>query len=148
MKGSILQFPGRPQALTPEEGRAAAAAVLSTPIADRVARREELHLEDPEQLLAICDLISRLVEVEPARARDEATLLDRFLDTPCRSIGLFDARDYDLGEFGLIAGGACRILARREDARRWFDLADASFVLSHNASAHVARVAYQRLALK
>jgi tetratricopeptide (TPR) repeat protein len=148
MSGSLLQFPDKPQALSSAEGQAAALAILATPIAQRLERAVELHLEDSEQLLAVAEQLRRLVEVEPARAREEAEFFYRFLEDPLRPIGVFDERDYYLGEFAYIAGGACRILARRDESRRWFELSEASFVLSHNASAHIARVAYQRLALK
>jgi tetratricopeptide (TPR) repeat protein len=148
MNGSLVQFPGKIQALTPEAGRSAAAAVLAIPMFERPARASDLHLEDSEQLLAVSELLRQLVEIEPARAKDEAEFFYRFLENPLRAIGFFDERDYYLGEFAYIAGGACRILARRDEARHWFDLSEASFVLSHNASAHIARVAYQRLALK
>jgi tetratricopeptide (TPR) repeat protein len=148
MTAFLIQFPGKGAGLTSEEGRKAAEAVLATPIEERPRQFQELHLEDPEQLLSLCALLWGLGEVEPARARDEAAFFYGFLEEPKRSIGIFDERDYYIGEFALIAGGACRILSKREEAKRWFDLAEASFVLSHNASAHIARLAYQRLALK
>jgi hypothetical protein len=148
MSGSIIQFPGKDPGLSPFAGRDAATAILAVPQRERLRRPLELHLEDSEQLLAVSELLRQLVEVEPVRAREEAEFFYRFLETPLRPIGLFDERDYYLGEFAYIAGGACRILARRDEARHWFDLAEANFVLSHNASAHIARLAYQRLALK
>lgn len=148
MTASLIPFPGKGSGLTSEEGRKAAEAILETSITERLERSDELHLEDPEQLLSVCILLWGLGEVEPARARDEAAFFYGFIETPKRPIGIFDERDFYLGEFALIAGGTCRILSKREDARRWFDLAEANFVLSHNASAHIARLAYQRLALK
>jgi tetratricopeptide (TPR) repeat protein len=87
------------------------------------------------------------VETSPAAARDEAEFFYRFLETPKRPIGVFDERDYYLGELALISGGACRLLFRREDAHRWFERSEASFSLASNGVAHVARLAYQRLAL-
>jgi hypothetical protein len=103
---------------------------------------------DSEQLLALSALLWKLGEAEPARAKNEAEFVYRFLATPERSIGALDERDYYLGEFALIAGGTCRILSRRDEARKWFDFAEASFVLAHNSSAHLARLGYQRLALR
>ncbi|SRR6266496_1319140 len=148
MTASLIPFPGKGPGLTSEEGRKAAEAILETPITQRLKRSDELHLEDPEQLLSVCTLLWGMGEVQPARAQDEAAFFYGFIETPKRPIGIFDERDFYLGEFALIAGGTCRILSKREDARRWFDLAEANFVLSHNASAHIARLAYQRLALK
>jgi len=114
----------------------------------RLDRSDELNLDDPEQLLSLCKLLSGLSEVEPARARDEAAFFYRFLESAKRQIGVFDEKDYYLGEFALLAGVACRILSRRDEARRWFELSEANFVLAHNPSAHFARLAYQRLALR
>ena len=148
MTAFLIPFPGKGPGLTSEEGRRAAEAILETPITQRLERSHELHLEDPEQLLSVCTLLWTMGEVQPARARDEAAFFYGFIETPKRPIGIFDERDYYLGEFALIAGGTCRILSKREEAKRWFDLAEANFVLSHNASAHIARLAYQRLALK
>jgi hypothetical protein len=108
----------------------------------------ESDLEGSEQLLSLCTLLWGLGEVEPARARNEAVLLYGFLEKSKCSIGIFDERDYYLGEFALIAGGTCRILSKRKEASRWFDVAEANFGRSRNASAHSARLAYQRLALK
>ncbi len=148
MTGSLIYFPGKTGSLSPLEAREAALVILATAPSERCERVDELRLEDPEQLLSLCDLLRDLAEAEPARARDEAEFFYQFLQSPQRSIGVFDERDYYLGELALIAGAACRVLARRSESRRWFDLAEASFVLAHNASAHIARLAYQRLALR
>src|SRR5262249_13640235 len=87
------------------------------------------------------------IDVNPMHARDEAEFFFDFLSTPKRAIGLFDEREYFLGELALLAGTADRILARRQEASRWFDRADANFRLTVNAVADWSRVAYQRLAL-
>ena len=42
----------------------------------------------------------------PASVRDEAEFLYRFIESPRREIGLFDERDYFLGETALLAGNA------------------------------------------
>jgi tetratricopeptide (TPR) repeat protein len=148
MPGSLIQFPWKIGSLSAEDARAGAAGLLATPQKRRLEQASELRLEDPEQLLSVCELLRHLTEVEPARAREEAEFFYRFLETPRRSIGVFDERDYYMGELALVAGASCRVLAKRDEARRWFDLAEASFVLAHNASAHIARLAYQRLALR
>jgi tetratricopeptide (TPR) repeat protein len=148
MAGSILHFPGKVPGLSPEEGRVAAEAVLKISHAERIQRSAELHLDDPEQLLAVCNLLRYLAEVEPANALDEASFFFKYLESPVRSIGVFDERDYYLGELALVAGAACRVLSRRDDARHWFDLAETTFAMSHNPSAHFARLAYQRMALR
>jgi tetratricopeptide (TPR) repeat protein len=110
--------------------------------------QEVSALDDPEQLLCCCEILRSRLETSPAVVRDDAEYFFDHLEHPRREIGRFDERDYFLGEFALIAGTACRVLALRERAHRWFDRAEACFVLAQYASAHVARVAYQRLALR
>lgn len=148
MTASLIPFPGKGYTLSPEEAKIAAESVLATSIEQRRERSAELNLEDPEQLLWICTSLWRLGEIEPAKAHREAEFFYGFLESPKRQIGIFDEKDYYLGEFALIAGGCSRILSKRVQAKEWFDVAETHFVLAHNASAHVARLAYQRLALK
>src|SRR4029077_17686417 len=81
----------------------------------------------------------------PASAKDEAEFLYRFIESPRREIGLFDERDYFLGETAMIAGGACRYLSRREEAWTWFERAEAGFRHTMNAPGELSRLAYQRL---
>ncbi len=147
MAGKLVTFPWREHRLSPEEGWPAAERVLATSISERAERARELRLEDPELLLCVCEVLQSLVETSPASVRDEAEFFYRFLEKPKRKIGLFDEREYFLGELALLAGGACRFLFRRDEARQWFDRGEASLTLAANGLAHVARLAYQRLAL-
>lgn len=147
MRGEVLRFPAAPESLSPEAGRAAAERALEVPLPERAARADELRLEHAEVLLATCEILTRRIEAAPASVAEEADFFYRFLETPVRKIGEFDEREYYLGELALVAGGANRILFRREDARRWFDRAESNFVRVANAGAHFARLAYQRLAL-
>jgi tetratricopeptide (TPR) repeat protein len=120
---------------------------LAVPISERRERSADLQLDDPETLLGFCRKIREDIDVKPVRAHEEADFLYGFLLTPKRAIGLFDERDYFLGEAALLAGTASRILARRDEASRWFDRAEGSFRLTVNAVADWSRVSYQRLAL-
>ena len=122
--------------------------ILCVPLDQRAQESDDLRLEDPELLLNICQYLRDRFETSPLSVREEAVFFYKFLQEPARPIGSFDERDYYLGELALIAGTACRFLALRDESRRWFDLAEANFVLAHNASAHIARLAYQRLALR
>jgi len=121
--------------------------VLATPIVDRVSKLEHSVIEDPDVLLSVSERLRLQVEGKPADVREEAEFFYKFLQSPLRDIGTFDEREYFLGEFALLAGSACRLLFRRQESRRWFSRADASFVLCQNGGANVGRVAYQRLAL-
>lgn len=144
MSGRVLPFRGRP--LSSEAGFKAAEKVLATPLDDRAARARVLHLEDPETLLALCAIIRERISSAPSSAKDEAEFLYRFIEAPRREIGLFDERDYFLGETALLAGTACRCLSQREEAWVWFDRAEAGFRHTMNAPAEMSRLSYQKLA--
>src|SRR5262249_20215290 len=137
----------REHRLSPAEGWAMAEHVLALPMTERLAKASEIRLEDSELLLAACEVLRPRLESSPMEAKAEAEFFYGFLDKPKRRIGLFDEREYYLGEFALTAGTACRVLFYREEARRWFDRAEASFTRAANGLAHVAGVGYQRLAL-
>ncbi|HTY41023.1 MAG TPA: tetratricopeptide repeat protein [Thermoanaerobaculia bacterium] len=144
MSGRVLPFRGRP--LSSEAGIQAAERVLATPFDERAAKTRALHLEDPETLLALCGILRERMGTSPASVRDEAEFLYRFIESPKRDIGLFDERDYFLGETALLAGNACRNLSLREEAWIWFDRAEAGFRHTMNAPAEMSRLAYQKLA--
>ncbi|MFN2385603.1 MAG: tetratricopeptide repeat protein [Thermoanaerobaculia bacterium] len=122
--------------------------MLAVPIEDRTERVRELQLEEPETLLSLCGRLRERWETAPASVRDEAVFLYRFIEEPRRAVGLFDERDYFLGETALIAGTACRFLGLRAEARRWFDRAEAAFRHTMNPVAEWSRLSYQRLALR
>jgi tetratricopeptide (TPR) repeat protein len=84
----------------------------------------------------------------PSSVLADAEFFFHFLRSPERPIGKFDERDFFLGEMALLAGAAARFLAFRENAGDWLDRAETYFVLVHSSGSHVARVAYQRLALR
>jgi tetratricopeptide (TPR) repeat protein len=146
MVGRVLQFPQR--AVTSQEGRIAARRILQTPSSERFSKAAEIGLENPETLLAITESLREQRETAPAQVRDEAEFFYRLVEKPRRPIGLFDERDYFLGEFALIAGTACRHLSRRDEARLWFDRSDAGFRHTASAATDLSRLAYQRLALR
>lgn len=148
MSGHLVRFPWRHQTLEPHEARTVAQRALSIPISDRAEKAAELHLEDPEQLLSLCELLHERLEASPSVVAADSRFFYNYIHSPERSIGSFDERDYYLGEFALLAGASLRILGSRAEARRWLERSEASFVLVTNASAHFARLAYQRLALR
>jgi len=147
VRGEVLRFPATSESLSADAGRAAAERALAVSIAERPLLARELRLEHPEVLLGVCELLTRRIEAAPGMVAEEGEFFYRFLESPLRKIGEFDEREYFLGEFALLTGGAFRILFRRDEARRWFDRSEANFVRAANASAHFARLAYQRLAL-
>lgn len=144
MTGRVIRFPRPP--LSSEAGAAAAERVLATPLDERRDRATELGLEDPETLLTLCSVLRSRLGTSPSGVREEAEFFYRFVETPRRAIGLFDEREYFLGEMALIAGTACRHLSRREEAHLWFDRAEAGFRHTVNAVGDLSRLGYQRLA--
>ena len=148
MKGHLVRFPRRLNGLRPYEGEPLARRVLASSIGERNESFTTSQLEDPELLLSVCDLLQERVENAPAVVRQESEFFYRFVELPERPIGCFDERDFFLGEFALLTGTVCRILAARGEARKWFDRAEAKFACVQNAASHFGRLAYQRLALR
>ena len=146
MAGRVLRFPMKP--ISSEEGIEAARYVLATPRGNRPSRALELRLEEPETLLGVCGLLRSQLETSPAEVVQDADFFYRFLEQPRRSVGVLDEREFFLGEMALVAGTACRLLSRREEARRWFDRSEAWFRHTVNSVADSSRLAYQRLALR
>jgi tetratricopeptide (TPR) repeat protein len=120
---------------------------ISLPVNERATRGAEFGLDDPEVLLALCALLRDQWETRPDGVRQDSEFLYNFIERPKRKIGLFDEREYFLGELALIAGTSCRVLSRRDQARRWFGRSEAAFGNTMNAVADWARLSYQRLAL-
>jgi tetratricopeptide (TPR) repeat protein len=150
MTGELRSF--RRRRLTPEEGKIAAERVLKVPIAARQGQLPELRLDDPETLLPLLDSLRRELESSPTNVLEEAAFLYGFLEhiEPHYPVDAFllDEREYFLGETARVAGTASRELSRYDEAKRWLDLADAWFLLTENAAGNLAKVNYQRLALR
>jgi tetratricopeptide (TPR) repeat protein len=134
--------------MSPEDADGSAERILASPLSERSERAAELRLEEPDVLLSVTARLRDRLDTAPATVREEAEFLYRFLLMPVRPIGLFDEREYFLGEIALIAGTACRQLSRREEARLWFDRSEAGFRHTMNAVSDLSRLAYQRLALR
>lgn len=145
MNGRVIKFPRRSP--TSGEVKGEARRILGIPIPQRSARANELELEDPEILLSLCGELRDRLETCPGECLSDAEFFYRFVETPKRPIGLFDEREYFLGELALIAGVSCRFLGRRDAAERWFNRSEASFRATVNAVADWSRLSYQRLAL-
>lgn len=134
--------------MPPEEIENSADRILSLPREARVEGADAIRLEQPDLLLSVCGRLHDRLDTEPAAVRDDAEHLYEFLRLPARPIGLFDEREYFLGELALIAGTACRHLSRRDEARLWFDRAEGPFLHTVSATADLSRLTYQRLALR
>lgn len=146
----ILTFPSRSGGswLSPKDAELAAAQFLALyPENWSDANREE-SFSSPDILLAICVQLRRKRDLDPAMVEGAARAIYQWISQPTWAVGLFDERDYFLGETALLAGGACRQLGRREDAFLWLDRAEAGFRHTMNPAPGLANVAYARLALR
>ena len=146
MTGRVLSFPKR--FTCSSEAQAEAKQLLEIPFAARLGKAVQLRLDDPERMLSICGCLRDQMDSSPACVRDEAEFFYRFIEKPRRAFGLFDERQYFLGELALIAGTACRHLSRRDEARLWFDRSEAGFRETVSPEPDLCRLAYQRLALR
>lgn len=146
MTGRVIPF--RAPYATAPEAEAQAARILSLEPAERGSLVADLHLDDAETLLVLCGLLRKQLEANPSRTRADAEFFYDFVLRSDKPIGLFDERDYFLGEMALLAGSASRMMFRREEAARWFDRSESAFRHTVNAVADWARVSYQRLALR
>ena len=148
MTGELVPFPFAVPGMTATEARAAADLFLEAPAGERIARIGEYQLANPETLLALCHRLDSEIESRPTEVCEAASAAYDYVEqTPGRTF-LFDEREYYLGELAVLAGTACRILSRRDDARTWLDRAETWFLLTANACGDASRVGYQRLALK
>ncbi len=82
---------------------------LHGPISEPVVLAELFDLENSESLLALYARLFKQLYSSPSRSRDEAEFIYHFLEESPRDIGLFNERDYFLGEFALVAGTASSI---------------------------------------
>jgi len=146
LTGRVIPF--RSPYATAPEAEAQAARILSLDPEARGSLAVDLRLHDAETLLVLCGLLRKQLEANPARTRTDAEFFYDFVLSSEKSIGLFDEREYFLGEMALIAGSASRMLFRREEASRWFDRSESAFRHTVNAVADWGRVSYQRLALR
>ena len=85
--------------------------------------------------------------LDSSPAEEAGELFDSIVESKC-PVGLFEERDYLLGQCALTAGAASRQLGRRQDTERWLNRAESSFRHTLNPAPKLAEVAYHRLALK
>jgi tetratricopeptide (TPR) repeat protein len=146
----VLRFPKRHAKcrLSPQEASALAAEYLEVPVSDRSEDLVETVLSDADVLLSLLALLKGRRDADPAGVAAEAAFAYGRISKRNGVIGLFDERDYVLGEFASLASTAQRFLGNREEAFRWLDRAEAAFRHTVNPGPGMANVAYARLALR
>lgn len=149
---NVLQFRSRQSAapvfLSADAAERAARLYLHTPFEDRSEGDRRDCLGNPDIVLSICALLGKQRDSAPANVAVEAADLYRWIARPGVDLGLFDERDYFLGQAALLAGIATRHLGRREEAFLWLDRAEAGFRHTLNPAPGLANVSYARLALR
>lgn len=148
MTGELVPFPRSASEVAPEVAKQFAERFLALSSEERQRSWRDLHVTEPETLLSLCQILESRLEGSPVSVRtDSALILELLLESKTQAF-LFDEREYYLAELSLVAGTASRLLGEQEDARRWFDRAEIWFLLTVNASADLARLSFQRLAVK
>ena len=135
--------------------RVSAAESLNLPSAQRVIedwKTDPICPRAPETLLPLLENLRTRWETAPEQVLEESIFLYLYLERlkpryPTDAF-LLDEREYFLGESAYIAGAVCRNQSLRDQARHWFDLAEAWFLLTENAAGNISKVNYQRLAIR
>jgi len=146
----VLAFPTRRTStpVSPADARRMAQEYLSTPEEGRSEGLRKESLSNCDVLFAICRILRDTMESEPAVAVNEATALYHWSTNPTSVVGLFDEREYLVGEAALIAAKGSRFMGKFTDAERWLDRSDAAFRHTVNPAPSVAGIAFERLALR
>ena len=146
----LLQFPGprKAPALSLVDPGEAAQAYLSAPLEQRPSPLSDLAVSNPDVLNAICVQLRKMWETAPRTVVEEAARLHASILESGRVLGVFDERDYFLGETALIAATAARFVGKLDEAERWLDRAEARFRHVINPAPLLANLSYARLTLR
>ena len=125
LNAKVLPFPAQRDSarLSPVEADLAACEFLAIPVDRRSDADREEYLGSPDVLLALCSRLRGQRDLAPAVVETEAIDAYRWISRPECELGLFDERDYFLGELSLLAAAGSRQLGKREEAFRWLDRA-------------------------
>jgi tetratricopeptide (TPR) repeat protein len=146
----ILRFPGRRFAAgdLAECAGAEAIAFLDLPFDARSDEGIQACFSNSDTTLAVCQLLKARCDSAPAAVAQEAIFAHKWIATSGRGIGVFDEKDYFLGELALIAANAYRQLGRLVEAEKWIDKAEAGFRHTVNPAPLLAAAAFVRLAVR
>lgn len=149
-RSNVLAFPPRPARswLSPREAEGAARDYFAVPAAERGEEHNALFLSSPDILLAICSVLGNQRDTAPAFVETEAAAIHKWISRPSCDLGLFDEKDYFLGQTALLAGIAARHTGHREEAFLWLDRAESGFRHTMNPAPGLANVAYARLTVR
>jgi tetratricopeptide (TPR) repeat protein len=143
--GRVLRFKRASSVpLSADDARALALSYLTA--SGRTDETINESLSQPDVLLAVCRELRLACDIEPQRVADESIRAYRWVEKT-DDLGVFDERDYFIGELALIAGNSCRHLGRLDEAEVWFDRSDAAYSHTINPGPNIAGVRYARITL-
>jgi tetratricopeptide (TPR) repeat protein len=145
----IIRFPveRKQEMLSREEALSEAEAYLSFDVQERPTELAQRCLTNIDIVFAICWRLKALRDQCPAKVAEEAENAYKAIISG-QKLGVFDDRNYVLGELAHLRGGATRFLGRRDEADLWLCRAEAAFRHTVNPSPCLAQVSYTRLALR
>lgn len=148
--GRVLSFRSRrvPDAVNSGKADELARAYLAVAPDAREPELVRSVLGDPDALMALTSALRSLANSSPSRVESEASAAFSKMVAASDRIGFLDEREFFLGEMALLAGGATRLLGRRQETELWLDRAEASYRHVLNAEPQLARTAYVRMALR
>ncbi len=146
----ILRFPVpslRPAERSVEEAAFLSEALLRIDASERTDFDWET-LRDGNVCQSVLASLKNVLNSDPVRVGSEASSIHSALSRLPIRVGLFDEKDYFLGEFALLAAQATRLVGQFENSEHWLDISEASFCHTLNAPASILRVAYARLVVR
>ena len=147
--GKLLRFPAQPEPpLSREEALRQARSYVARVEESGSAERREALLESPDVLLSVCMFLRDATDTSALVVFHEAVEIYKTIARSQVPVGSFDEKDYFLGETALVAATAARVLGKRDDSEAWLDRAEAGFRDTINPGPALAKVTYQRLALR
>jgi len=145
----ILRFPDRQSASAlSEDANERALAYLATSFDGRPIEDTKALLSDSDSILAFCQILRARCDSIPNEIAREAVFAHGWISSNAAGIGVFDERDYFLGELALVAANAFRQIGRLGDADRWIDKAEAGFRHTVNPAPLLATAAFVRIAVR
>lgn len=146
----ILAFPSRAEkaSLSAEDTLAAAREYVRELIAEPSSKPAPTVLDHPETTLALLTLFKDLIEKAPSEVGAASADLYGHLQRSAKGIGLFDEKDYILGELARYCAWAHRLCGNFDEAERWLDRADAGYRHTLNPGPLLANISYARLAIR
>jgi tetratricopeptide (TPR) repeat protein len=110
--------------------------------------RDWQDLLNVDILLSVIGLLWKQVNFTPEKTVNDCLEIHEWIKNSGEKVGVFDERDFFLGDTALIAAGAFRLMGQFDSSDLWLDVADAAYRHTINPAPLTAKVQFQRLALR